>query len=80
MPVMKSRKLYVFVNVLKASFKMIFEEVTINRTNFDEEGIVFPDVSSNSVSNTTKEYATFLKLPKQKERRDKGTTMFYRLL
>jgi hypothetical protein len=53
---------------------MIFEEVTINRTNVGEEGIVFPDVSSNIVSNVTKEYATFLELPKQKGKTDKGKT------
>lgn len=53
---------------------MIYEEVTINKTKIDEEGIIFPDVSSNGVSRDTKKFVTFLELPKQTGNRRKGKT------
>ncbi|XP_048731395.2 adhesion G protein-coupled receptor L3-like [Ostrea edulis] len=59
-------------DVTRTNFSGDNFEVTINKTKIDEEGIIFPDVSSNGVSRDTKKFVTFLELPKQTGNRRKG--------
>ena len=47
-------------------------ELTINKTKIDETGIRFPDFSSSNVSEDTEEFSTFLELPKQDTKAEKG--------
>lgn len=47
-------------------------ELTINKTKIDETGIRFPDLSSSNVSDDTEEFSTFLELPKQDTKAEKG--------
>lgn len=47
-------------------------ELTINQTKIDESGIRFPEISTNNVSGNSEQIPTFLELPKQDTKSEKG--------
>lgn len=54
-------------------------ELTINQTKIDETGIRFPDISTNNVSGSSEQIPTFLELPKQDTKSEKGMDWIYHL-
>ncbi|XP_061181184.1 adhesion G protein-coupled receptor B1-like [Saccostrea echinata] len=58
-------------NITSTNFTGINFEVTVDRTNIDKSGIIFPYVSSNDTSSSVDEYSTFLELPVQAHISDK---------
>ncbi|XP_061181251.1 adhesion G-protein coupled receptor F1-like [Saccostrea echinata] len=61
-------------NVTATKFTGLNLEVTVDQTNVEESGIIFPDISSNKSAEVVDEYATFLELPKQTNKSKKAIT------
>ncbi|XP_062601623.1 adhesion G protein-coupled receptor L1-like [Saccostrea cucullata] len=61
-------------NVTATKFTGKNLEVTVDRTNVEETGIIFPEISVNESADIVDEYATFLELPKQTHKSKKAIT------
>ncbi|XP_062593926.1 adhesion G protein-coupled receptor E1-like isoform X2 [Saccostrea cucullata] len=62
-------------NITATKFNGTNFELAIDQTTIDEEGILFPDISSSNSNKSVDEYATFLDLPKQENK--SKTTITY---
>ncbi|XP_061181253.1 adhesion G protein-coupled receptor L2-like [Saccostrea echinata] len=59
-------------NITTSTFTGKNFEVTVDQTNLDENGIIFPERSSNNTNEPVDEIATFLQLPMQANKSEKA--------
>lgn len=61
-------------------FFFFHEGVTINQAKIDETEIHFPDVTSTNPSHGSEESSSFLELPKQKAKVEKGIRCLFSIV
>lgn len=61
-------------------FFFFHEGVTINQAKIDETEIHFPDVTSTNPSHGSEESLSFLELPKQKAKVEKGIRCLFSIV